>query len=433
MKEEYKELYLQHGGLMKAALEKTVCYLNAIGRLNREENVREETLNVFRLSCCTWYSLLENSVIQRELFRAESQTERTYSIRRLMVTMYEMNKHMFGVEAKTEKRSLWNAAKQPLYQYDSQACSDIERKVQAFKTGFSTMDTKNARGVFEHYAETPVILEHQMESQTANVVNIHMTVFIDIMCSLCKLTTHYIAQDDTLSNYIDASIHFDNDPEMDVNSALISTHKLLLMFSNKNVDNNSTFDYFYTFARKLSLLVSKKDNQKARLMQDMHQIQFLCSQIHRDLLYAQLSVVESESRIEEFLNIRYIFRRMHEGFKRIYGYNEKDHEKSYWAKTVQPYVGGLDDESILNQFNELEGLLDSYTKGTINDEGKRAVFAHIRVTQKSPEDYIPELFDRIDKTSIKSEFGLLTDFCNITMKLSNFTRDLCKEILKTIV
>ena len=104
MKEEYKELYLQHGGLMKAALEKTVCYLNAIGRLNREENVREETLNVFRLSCCTWYSLLENSVIQRELFRAESQTERTYSIRRLMVTMYEMNKHMFGVEAKTVAR-----------------------------------------------------------------------------------------------------------------------------------------------------------------------------------------------------------------------------------------------------------------------------------------------------------------------------------------
>ena len=39
MKEEYKELYLQQGDIMRAALEKTACYLNAIERLNREENV----------------------------------------------------------------------------------------------------------------------------------------------------------------------------------------------------------------------------------------------------------------------------------------------------------------------------------------------------------------------------------------------------------
>ena len=43
-----------------------------------------------------------------------TKIEGQYSKRRMLVSIYEMNKHLFGVNEKTEKKSLWNVTKQTL-------------------------------------------------------------------------------------------------------------------------------------------------------------------------------------------------------------------------------------------------------------------------------------------------------------------------------
>ena len=436
MTKEYQQLYKEHGELMLESFKELNIYLNGYRSLLNSENVTGDSLNLFRLSYCAWFYAMENCILLREHIRASNRNveiEHRYSLRKMLVAIYEMNKHLFGVEEQTEKRELWNVAKPLLMRTDSQQCSNIDAEIQSFKSGFVTMRTKNARGLFEHYSDSPELFEQEMKELTAEIGDVHMLKFIQIMCRIAKLAAKHISSDMILFQYIDTSVEVDNDPEMTYNESLANLQRFLLIQSNNQVGCYSVFATFYDLAGAVSEGAPDSFKNRIRTLKDFNELQFLCTQIQRDISYTLLSVTASESRIEQFLNVRYVFRHLHEGFKRIYGYTTDSQEQtSYWVRCVKPYIHGVDDETIITQFNEMDALLKDYSVEEIKDEKKRALLTHIRIKTKKQDDYIPDLMDWCQSTSLISELKFLTDFQNTIMKLSDFTNILCKEILRTI-
>ena len=69
----------------------------------------------------------------------------------------------------------------------------------------------------------------------------------------------------------------------------------------------------------------------------------------------------------------------------------------------------------------------------MNDEGKRAVLTHIRVKPKKQDDFIPDLMNWCQSTTLIKELGVLTDFQNTIMKVSDFTNVFSKEVMKTVM
>ena len=206
-----------------------------------------------------------------------------------------------------------------------------------------------------------------------------------------------------------------------------------MMHSDKQVGYNLVFDSFYSLAEQVSIIATGQSSNVARLLKDFNDLHFLCTQIQRDISYAMLSITASESRIEQLMNVRYVFRHVHEGFKRIYGYTRENQEStSYWARCIKPYICGITDEQIINQYHEIETLLKKYSEEDVNDEGKRAVLTHIRVKPKKQDDYISDLMNWYQSTTLISELGVLTDFQKTIMRVSDFTNVLRKEVLKTI-
>lgn len=436
MTQEYLRIYQQQGAIIDDAFKELNVYLNGYRSLKNSGNSSEDNLNLFRLAYCAWFYSMENCIILREHIRASDSTvemERLYSIRRMLVSIYEMSKHLFGVEEKSEKRALWSAMKPILQQTDAHECAFIDGQIKVFKDGFVNLNTKNSRCLFEHYAEIPKDLEMEIKCLTAEVGDVHMLRFLNIICKISKLATKFIVEDIELTQYVDTSIEVDNEPEMQSSDSLTNLQRFLLMHSDKQVGYNLVFDSFYSLAEQVSIIATGQSSNVARLLKDFNDLHFLCTQIQRDISYAMLSITASESRIEQLMNVRYVFRHVHEGFKRIYGYTRENQEStSYWARCIKPYICGITDEQIINQYHEIETLLKKYSEEDVNDEGKRAVLTHIRVKPKKQDDYILDLMDWCQSTTLISELGILTDFQKTITKVSDFTNVLRKEVLKTI-
>lgn len=436
MTKEYQQLYKEHGELMLESFKELNIYLNGYRSLKDSANPAENKLNLFRLTYCAWFYTMENCIILREHIRASDTTvemERLYSIRRMLVSIYEMSKHLFGVEEKSERRALWSVMKPILQQTDAYECAVIDGEIKVFKDGFVNFDTKNSRCLFEHYAEIPKDLEMEMKRLTAEVGDVHMLRFLNIICKIAKLATKFIVEDIELTQYVDTSIEVDNEPEMQSSDSLTNLQRFLLMHSDKQVGYNLVFDSFYSLAEQVSIIATGQSSNVARLLKDFNDLHFLCTQIQRDISYAMLSITASESRIEQLMNVRYVFRHVHEGFKRIYGYTRENQEStSYWARCIKPYICGITDEQIINQYHEIETLLKKYSEEDVNDEGKRAVLTHIRVKPKKQDDYIPDLMDWCQSTKLILELGVLTDFQKTIMKVSDFTRGFSKQVMKTV-
>ena len=101
MTKEYQQLYKEHGQLMLESFKELNIYLNGYRSLLNSENATGDSLNLFRLSYCAWFYAMENCILLREHIRASNRNveiEQRYSLRKMLVAIYEMNKHLFGSE-----------------------------------------------------------------------------------------------------------------------------------------------------------------------------------------------------------------------------------------------------------------------------------------------------------------------------------------------
>ena len=435
MNEQYDLLYKQHEEIIQFAYQELVIYVRGYRNLQNSGKATDMDLNLFRLLYCSLFSMLENAVIIRENIRAcdeKSIIEERYSFRRMLVSIYEMNKHLFGVNEKTEKKSLWNVTRKTLELFDAKVCEEIDKEIDSFKNQFVNNKTKDSRGIFEHYSKDPKAFEKEMEGLAADVRNVYMPKFMSIISNIVVIVIRYINSDINLGVFIDNSLDIDNEPESYPNVALENQHQILMKVCDKQVDWFSTFDTIYNISDVLSKIVNGQPDNKARLEEDFNELEFICSQIQRDILYAQLSVSMSESRVEQLLNVRYIFRHLHEGFKQIYGYTPNSQDvNSYWSRLIRPYICGITDEKIIAEFNKIDSLLKRYSSTDISDEKKRAVLTHIRMNMKKQDDYIPELMDWCQSSSLFTELDYLSDFYNIMNEMSGFVRDFRNVVMAT--
>ena len=79
----------------------------------------------------------------------------------------------------------------------------------------------------------------------------------------------------------------------------------------------------------------------------------------------------------------------------------------------------------------MDSRLKAYSTTDISDENKRAVLTHIRIIAKKQDDYIPDLIDWCQSTSLFTELEYLSDFLNIINEMSGFVRKFRNVVMAT--
>lgn len=268
MKEENKQLYNQYNDLIKETYRQLNIYVNGYKKLRDSGHATEQNLNLFRLAYCCFFYLLENAVIIRENIRAcddNSILEERYSIRRMFVSIYEMNKHLFGVNEKTEKKSLWNVTRKTLELFDAKVCAEIDKEIDSFKNQFVNNKTKDSRGIFEHYSNDPKSFEKEIKELTADVETVYMRSFQSVISKIIIIVTKCICNDINLGIFIDNSLDIDNEPDAYPRMALENQLQNMMDISNNQVAYFSSFDSIYIFSDELSKCVNGQPDNKACL------------------------------------------------------------------------------------------------------------------------------------------------------------------------
>ena len=431
IQEEYREMYKQQGKILDMMYRDFSGSMEAY-KAGKAAGESDDNLNIFRLKYCAEYCLLELSVEIREHLRATSEAERFYSVKRMLVTMQEITKHVFGVIAKSEKKSLWYAVKPILNNFDQTKYAAIDSKVQAYKAGFVSRENKKSRDIFEHYAFKPEDYEDELKKLKAEVGDVHMKAIISVMSDIVLLCTLYIWKGSSLCQYVPANISPKNEPEIETLKSLSNLYKFFFDKTNDQANSFLFFNLFYEFTSKLIDGKNSKYEKLVRIDNDFNQFRIACIQIQRDLSYAQISLSSSEYLVEQYLNVRYIFRRIHDGIKLLYGYDSQSKKRSLFSCYIAPYISAVTDEYLINEINTIENEIKEYASSNISDEGKRAIYAHVGVSQKSLDDYLLKLFEGLKSNIIFSELTLITDFYLLMNKLSYLTSLIEREAKKSI-
>ena len=144
--------------------------------------------------------------------------------------------------------------------------------------------TKDSRGIFEHYSEDPKSFEQEMKELTDDVENIYMPKFQSVISKIVIIVTKCICNDINLGIFIDNSLDIDNESDAYPRMALENQLQNMMVISNKQVAYFSSFDSIYKFSNELSKCVYGKPDNKARLQEDFNELEFICSQIQRDIM-----------------------------------------------------------------------------------------------------------------------------------------------------
>ena len=73
----------------------------------------------------------------------------------------------------------------------------------------------------------------------------------------------------------------------------------------------------------------------------------------------------------------------------------------------------------------MDSRLNDYSMTDISDEKKRSILTHIIIIEKKQEDYIPDLIDWCQSTSLFTKLEYISDFLNIMIEMRNTKTGCC--------
>ena len=90
MTEEYKQMCNKQYDFIKDEYRQLNIYVNGYKKLQNSSYATEQNLNLFRLAYCSFFYLIENAVINKEIIRTNdnpTKIEGQYSKRRMLVSI----------------------------------------------------------------------------------------------------------------------------------------------------------------------------------------------------------------------------------------------------------------------------------------------------------------------------------------------------------
>ena len=147
--------------------------------------------------------------------------------------------------------------------------------------------------------------------------------------------------------------------------------------------------------------------------------------IYIDLTTTFLAFTRSETFAEYQLNLAYLFLSAHEGFKKLYGFDERGRAKSFWSRSVKSEMEKLGNESLSNEVAQIEGRLEKLSQSEyLKDDDKAAVFSDVKTDKKSGKenailvmDYFRTVTSADDLNDLREFLFLMNDIVRLVNKV----------------
>lgn len=398
----YQELY-KDMALMKLLMESEQELLK-----NLDKSYLEKILRVHANVC---YANMCICAQCRASLKSKLDVEKRYNIRRCVVTAHEMYKYLYGF---TEKQTLWQEVEQQLRAKYPSECESIAEAADDYLKKYAHAADGTLRNVAKHYSNNPEEFFRNMETVTERSVTDRIVALMAFLQPIHNLLVKEL-KGGLGELYVRAMA--EPMPHQKLEVVGIGTHDKVDAIQGGIEHYASIVDGLMNklstvgkICKEKGLDVSTTAEWKT-LIEDNIGLHILF--IYLDTMITFRAFTRSNAFAEQRQNLAYLIVSVHEGFKKLYGFNENSRQGTFWNRAIKGYVLASGDDQLKERMNELEARLDMLSKSAIlNDENMIDAFTHSGM-RKDGREYAFAVLDYFIKPVSKEDMDNLSAFLRV--------------------
>lgn len=370
---------------------------------------REYVEKVIRVHANVSYSIFSLCVQCRASLKSSLNVEKQYNIRRSVVTGHEMYKYLYGF---TGKPTTWKEIEIVLSANYPEKCAEIVAAADDFLQKYAQEADGTLRNVSKHFSDNPTEFFKNISQVSERNVTERIGKALGFIQPIHSLLVKEL-QDNLGMVYYQAWTHPMPVQKLDVksisqNEKIDALHHGLEKYGGIVESVMRWLDVAETFCKEHQL-----DMTQNKQWEDLteNNIGLHVLYIFLDSLTTFLAFCRSECFAEYRQNLAYLVISTHEGFKKLYGFNENKRAGTYWSRAIKRALIQADDEQMAEAAERIESKLASLSMSFfLKDEDMIAAFTHVGTIKKKQTESTFAVLDYFRKDVKKEDLDVLTEY-----------------------
>ena len=375
LESSYHELYVDM--MLMEALNKKM--LDTIPNLDKE--YIDKMLRVHSNVC---YANMCLCVQMRASLKASLFVEKQFIIRRSVVTAHEIFKNLYGFGGITQ----WLDIEPLLQQKYLVKCQEIQTAADDYRLRYAQVSDMDTRNVAKHFSNKPEEFYDRMSLVDERSVSDRIVSLMKFLQPIHSLLVEELRQNLGIYYLI---LIVKSMPKQRFEAVGLITDDKLEAFKHGLTLN---YEIVIGLFDKIGAVRAFASQNKLE-MTSIPEWQFLVDNnlvvhilyIFLDLASTFLAFTRSETFAEYQLNLAYLFLSAHEGFKKLYGFDENKKGNTFWNRAVIAELQKLHDNTLVEEAAVIEKRLSILSLSDyLKDDEKAMIFSDIKTDKNTGKE-----------------------------------------------
>lgn len=321
----------------------------------------------------------------RASFKSEANVEKQYNIRRSVVTAHEMYKYLYGF---TGKQTLWLEIEPQLRAQYSLECDIIDQAANDYLTNYAQEADGTLRNVAKHYSNNPEEFFRNMETVSERSVTDRIAALMAFLQPIHQLLVKEL---ESGFGKLYQQIMQMPMPLQRLEVVGTGTQEKVDAIQKGIKHYAGIVDWMMAKIAAAEKLCKEKgfdlvgSTQWNELIENNIGLHILF--INIDAMITFRAFTWSETFAEQRQNLAYLIVSVHEGFKKLYGFDENKRQGTFWSRAIKDPILRSGDEQLKAQMVALDARLEELARSAIlKDEDMIDAFTH-NGTMKNGREY----------------------------------------------
>lgn len=380
------------------------------GILDEVEGVDRDYMGkVIRIHANVCYAVFSLCVQCRASLKSSLNVEKQYNIRRSVVTGHEMYKYLYGFTGKT---TLWKEIEPILRVKYPEQCVVIAETADDFLQKYAQDADGTLRDVSKHFSDNPTEFFKNISQVSERIVTERIGKALGFIQPIHSLLVKELQENLGMVYYLAMAhpmpiqtLKVGNISQKEKIDALrhgLEKYGGIVESVMKRVDVAEKF----CIEHQLDMTQNKQWVDLTENNIGLHVLY-----IYLDSLTTFLAFCRSECFAEYRQNLSYMVISTHEGFKKLYGFDENKRVGSYWNRAIKQALIQTDDVQLAEAADRIERKLEELsTNAFLKDEDMIAAFTHVGTIKKIQKESTFAVLDYFRKDVKKEDWDVLTEY-----------------------
>ena len=374
------------------------------GLLDKGTTDKDFLIKLIRLNSNLSLMIIEACIIFRADLVASDVSEKRFLLKRMVMTIHEGYKYIFGF---TKKETFCERFLMTMKPQNEEVVKCIEKARKQYIQKYGNNFFKSLRDVAKHYSYDSLEFYNCVKSLSERSVGDMFCCFMAFSQPLFSLTINELQEKTGLWL-------------MAVNLQNIETEKIESFFDDKlmsQVDHSiSKYGGFIDRINSTSIK-SMKLFEDLQISSDNSIRPFLSDNVGTHIFYIVMDILcalkafaNSDEYYEQSMHLAYLRLSIHEGFKKLYGFNDTDKDKSFWTRFKEDYSDVLN--SMDTDIKNLEINLERLKKYDYVSSEEVVIFTHFGELKRQiiPYEIVLNFFKKNKETK---NFAIILDVIKV--------------------